>query len=434
MDHRIADRVGWVERSEPHQISTVFRGGARCARPTLRLLLSVLLLCPALGADVPSDPGADAAARGQCFVLIVTGHPGNGLYARHYRDRTTRLHKYLTGQARVTAANITVLSGPDKTGTGSEPSPFSSAEKGRREVPVPVLSGPRGDSGSKDAIVTAPATAERILATLADLGKKVKPDDQFIFVLLGHGATSEESCTLMLPGRDIEFAAVAQSLDRIAARNQVVLNFASNSGDTLALLGHAGRVVVTASSPGQVNDNDFAEFFLQALENGAGDSGDESKATAKGRPSDLLATYNWAVLHTAQWTVRQRLSTDPETPGWTVEGKQSAEVFQKLYSGPEVSADRRFVPSPASEQPDGPIDLVCTHDDSWAGRRLITEHPALDDRGGGNKAAAKGVSALGDKGYQPLRATTPTEPGFLARQITLGDPRLLSVERGKERK
>ena len=35
--------VGWVERSEPHQHRRKFRGGARCARPTLRLCIYIVI-------------------------------------------------------------------------------------------------------------------------------------------------------------------------------------------------------------------------------------------------------------------------------------------------------------------------------------------------------------------------------------------------------
>ena len=46
-------------------------------------LLLLLLAVPRPG-PLPEPAGEG----GRCFVLIVTGHPGNELYARHYRDRT----------------------------------------------------------------------------------------------------------------------------------------------------------------------------------------------------------------------------------------------------------------------------------------------------------------------------------------------------------
>jgi hypothetical protein len=352
-------------------------------------LLLLLLAGPAWSAPEP------AGESGHCFVLIIAGHPGNELYARHYRDRTTRFYNYFARQVHVAAANITLLS---------------------------------GDADFKEGIVSGPATAASIPAALAELRKRVTPEDQFILVLLGHGATSEESCTLMLPGPDLEVSTLATALDRLAARNQVVLNFASNSGDWIARLARAGRVLVSSSSPGQVNDSDFAEFFLQALETGAAD--DAAKSPPE-QPLSVLTAYNWATLHTAQWTVRQRLSSNPDTPGWTVDGKQSAALFQKLYSGPGVSADRRFIPSPASETPDAPVELVNKQDESWFGRRLVSETPALQDRGAADKEGAR--SALGEKGFQPLLGASAKEIGFLARRTVLGSPQLLPVPPAKEK-
>jgi hypothetical protein len=361
-----------------------------------RLASIALLLLALVARPMQADNASSPVGKGQSYVLIVSGHPGNEMYARHYRDRVARFHKYFTHQAHVPAANVAVLS---------------------------------GDAGFKDALVSGPATAERFLATLADLGKKVKPEDQLILVLLAHGETSDEGSTLMLPGPDLEYKAMAEAVNRIAAGNQVVLNFASNSGDSIAPLSRVGRAVVTAGLAGQVNDSDFAEFFLQALETGAVDSNAGAKPPAKIHPLSLLAAYNWAVIHTAEWTVRQKFSADPEQPGWTVEGKQSAEIFQRLYGGGEVPADRRFVPSPDSEQPDAPVLLVCNSAPLWEHRRLITDNPALEDVGQGKgKADVKGLSALGEKGYQPLRGKSPAEIGFLARQVVLGDPRLLATE------
>ena len=65
--------------------------------------------------------------------------------------------------------------------------------------------------------------------------------------------------------------------------------------------------------------------------------------------------------------------------------------------------------------------------------RLISETPALDDRGPASKEGGKGASALSDKGYQPLRGATAKEIGFLARRTVLGSPQLLPVEPAKEK-
>jgi hypothetical protein len=364
------------------------------------LLLLMGLATRAVAADNEPPP---AAEHGQSCAMIVAGHPGNALYARHYRDRLTRFLQYFTKRAQIAPARITLLSGDAEFRE-----PLSGASPSTGQTP------------------SGPATAEKILAALATVAKQLKPEDQFILVLLGHGATLDDSCTLMLPGPDLEMKAIGEVLDRIAARNQVVLNFAANSGDALGRLTRTGRVVISSTSPGQVNDTDFADFFLQALEAGARE--ETTGDAAPERRVSLLTAYNWAALHTAQWTVRQKLSTNPETPGWTVDGKQSADVFQKLYTGADVSTDRRFVASPASEQPDVPVEIVNKRDPSWLYRRLITEMPMLEDLG-----SSKAASAITDKGYRPLEGSAPAKIGFPASRVVLGDPQLLPVPAAKDK-
>jgi len=195
-----------------------------------------------------------------------------------------------------------------------------------------------------------------------------------------------------------------------------VLNFTDNAGDAVALLAHGGRAVVADTAAGQVNATDFTEFFLQAIESGAPANGVKNDAVP------LLTAFNWATVHNAQWIVRQR----HDEAGWTVEGKESAELFKKLYpmaSGDHSEYAGQFVDSPKSQiQPDPIIDVVPdpAHYDAWGGRRMITETPTLDDLGDG-----KGAAGISEKGFHPLAGALPTDQGFLARRIILGQPQLL---------
>ena len=362
-------------------------GGLRLLR-AMRLIFLIMVAASACAVRAAGDTPATAPA-GQCLVVLVGGQPGNAMYARHYHERLHRFYAYFTRQAHVPPANITVLT---------------------------------GDPNFKDDLmVAAPATAEKTTATLLALVDKAKPEDQLILVILGHGAVLEDSRTLMLPGGHLQMSALGEVLNRIPARNQVVLNFASNSGDAIADLAHPGRAIVAASSAGQVNDSDYAEFFLQVLEAGVPNGG------AREAQVSLLKVYNSAALHTAEWTVRQVLSTDPDQPGWKVEGKQSTAIFKKLYSGVGVSPERQFVESPESEQADAPIEIVNKQDAAAAGRRMVTETPALEDLG-----TAKPATCLSVKGYEPLPGSAPAEQGFLARRIVLGQPQLLPIAPAKD--
>ena len=93
----------------------------------------------------------------------------------------------------------------------------------------------------------------------------------------------------------------------------------------------------------------------------------------------------------------------------------------------------RFLPSPDSGQPDGPVELVSRNDKWW-----VRPPPDHGDSGFGRSRPGKrrgreGAYALSDKGFQPLGRGGHGDR-LLARQIVLGNPQLQPLERGKEKK
>jgi len=164
------------------------------------------------------------AGEGTCHALLVGGLPGAPVYARRYRDWLKRFHALLT-KAGVPAKQIRVLS---------------------------------GDRGFKDAIVSGPATADSIRATLGSLSDAVKADDQVILVLIGHGSVADMSPTLILPGPDARAEMMADGLNALDTRRQIVLNLTASSGDSLKAFARKGRVNVAATSTGESNEPVFA--------------------------------------------------------------------------------------------------------------------------------------------------------------------------------
>ena len=170
--------------------------------------------------------------------MIVAGVAGTPLYARRFADWATRLHAYLTGPAGVLPANITTLG---------------------------------GDKDFNRPFVAGQATAQNIRKTLAELATKVRADDQFILVLIGHGQGGDAEAALLVPGAALSAKALAEDLNQIPARTQVVLNFAGAAGDMVQDLARAGRINVAATSIGEEAEPVFAEFFLIGLETKAAD-------------------------------------------------------------------------------------------------------------------------------------------------------------------
>jgi hypothetical protein len=120
---------------------------------------------------------------------------------------------------------------------------------------------------------------------------------------------------------------------------------------------------------------------------------------------------------------------------WTVTGKESVEIFRKLYDGPEptgpVSNDgsRKLSADSSAAKPDEPVPLVLPPDlkpneaEPWRGRRVVNEHAQLEDAG-----LEEGVSALrGERGYDPIAVGKQGEQGGRAGRVVLGRPELLAL-------
>ena len=140
----------------------------------------------------------------------------------------------------------------------------------------------------------------------------------------------------------------------------------------------------------------------------------------------MLEAYHWAAWNTAQWIARQHEAGENV---WRVRGRESVEVFRKLYvSKTGEAGSRRLHPASDATSPDQVVRLKLTGPEdeiAKSRRRVITEHAALEDCG-----AEEPVSALGDekKDYVPLTGTAEAEPGCLARRVVLGKPDLLPKE------
>lgn len=328
---------------------------------------------------------------GRCHALLIGGLPGEELFARHYRDWLTRFHAYLTRTAGVPPENVVVLS---------------------------------GDEAFKDPIVRGPATAESVRKALADAAAKVRPQDQFILMLVGHGVLAEEVPTLALRGPDLSARDLADGLASVPAANQVVLNFTSASGASVPVLARKDRVNVAATSPIEGNETVFAEFFLRGLESRRADGEGAPDAGAKDGTVTLLEAYNWAAREAALWISRLSVT---ESGAWRIDGKESVEVFEKLYAGPEgMPGTRRLAPESDRTKPDAPVVISPPDgqiDESWLARRVLSEHATLEDAG-----RDMGVSAIGKDGYAPVAGRKEGEPGSLARRTVLGRADRLPAE------
>lgn len=220
-------------------------------------LLSVLLGVTACAQDVPIVPEgqqkkkqteetkADAPvaavtprmpADKNKFAIIISGISGEEIYAKNFGEWTVKLRKSLTESMGFAEDQVIVF-----------------AEK------------PAGKEQR--------ASAETVKQIFATLQGAMKSDSQIFVFFIGHGSYTDKIAKFNLIGPDLAASDYAQMIAKLPARNIVVVNTASSSGEFIKPLSGKGRVIVTATRSGtETNATRFAEYFIDALGNNEADS------------------------------------------------------------------------------------------------------------------------------------------------------------------
>ncbi|HKS57317.1 MAG TPA: hypothetical protein VJS12_18620 [Steroidobacteraceae bacterium] len=119
------------------------------------------------------------------------------------------------------------------------------------------------------------ARRESLRKELEAFAGKVKANDSATVVLIGHGSYDGEEYRFNLPGTDITGSELAQLFDKLAAKQQLIVNATSASGATIDLWKRPERIVITATkSGGERTATRFAQFWAQAV---TGDGADVNK-------------------------------------------------------------------------------------------------------------------------------------------------------------
>jgi hypothetical protein len=144
------------------------------------------------------------------------------------------------------------------------------------------------DPSKSPGRMTGRSTKENIERTLEGLATKMRPNEQLVVVLIGHGSMQADGPRLTLPGPDLSGADVARLLSKYGTRRVAVIVAASSSGDFVKALTGPGRVIITATKSGfERNESIFGQYFVAAL---AGEGADVDK---DGRVS-LLEAFTYA--------------------------------------------------------------------------------------------------------------------------------------------
>src|SRR5580704_5998269 len=149
------------------------------------------------------------------------------------------------------------------------------------------------------------ATKAKLLATLQQVTAGAKVQDDFVLVLIGHGAFDGVEYKFDLLGPDISGEQIAEACNKIASRRQLIVNTTSASGGSVAALQKSGRAIIAATKNGtEKNATVFARYFVEALQDPAADLDKNEAVTA-------LEAYQYADRKTAAfYTDQKRLATE----------------------------------------------------------------------------------------------------------------------------
>jgi hypothetical protein len=149
------------------------------------------------------------------------------------------------------------------------------------------------------------STKAKLLSTLQQVATAAKQADDFALIMIGHGAWDNVEYKFDLVGPDISGEQLAEALNKIVARRQLVVDTTSASGGAVAALQKPGRAVIAATKNGtEKNATVFARYFVEALQDPAADLDKNDAVSA-------MEAFEYADRKTtAFYTDQKRLATE----------------------------------------------------------------------------------------------------------------------------
>jgi len=353
-----------------------FQPPAACSILAVALLAAMATAWAAEAPPTPKEPAPTA------HVLVLGGLSGDphGAYARAMRDWMSRFTALMLAE-KVPAGQITVLG----------------------ETPDPQAKPPVGES-----------TLASVRAAFEKIARVIRPQDQFLLFVVGHGTVTEPVGKLCLPGSDLNANDLAKMLDGLLTRNVILINCASGGAEILSKCARPGRVIISAAGvQGEGIQTYFAEFFLLGYETRKADRNGDGKIT-------LLEAFNWAAAECVDWYHRQSglKPTEEEKRAkvriLNVYGKETCRLFQKFYEGTRMKLN------PEDSRPNDPDadPSELARDGAMKGRaRETTELASLEDQGEPTKAAVHWV-----RNEHVFLDGQPGQQGEVAARAILGRP------------
>ena len=234
------------------------------------------------GIETPTaSAGAEAGARSETRMLVVTGLGGDDDYARAFAEQGNASARH----AETAGAKVTLLTAQAATG-----------------------------AAIRDAIAAIASTSART--------------DAVVVQLMGHGTFDGEHYRFNVPGPDPTAADLAAWLKGVPAKRQLAVIATSASGAARDALSVDGRAVITATRHGRErNASRFGGFWIEALNAPAADLDKDERISA----AEAFQFAERAVA--SYYEDRQRIATEhPRLEG-------DAGTFILARRAPEVSVD-----------------------------------------------------------------------------------------------
>jgi hypothetical protein len=219
---------------------------------------------PAAKSTAAQRPPADPSK----FAIIISGISGEEEYAKQFSKWTDDLYSALTQRLSFDEKRVHLLT--EKPGEGA-----------------------------------ARATADEVRKVFAAVQAAAKPDNSVFIFFIGHGSFSGKEAKFNLIGPDLSADEYAALIGKLFARQVVIINMASASGEFIKPLSAARRITITATRSGQEqNATRFAEHFIAALNNPDADADKNERVS-------VLEAFTYATKLTAEWYQKEgRLATE----------------------------------------------------------------------------------------------------------------------------
>lgn len=229
---------------------------------------------------------AAVSSQATSFYLTVAGAGGEPEYEQRFTGWASDITKSLAGEA---SAKVETLSGKD-------------------------------------------ATKANIQAKLSAIAAQAKADDTFTLLLIGHGSYDDIDYKFEVPGQDISATELNDALNKIAAKQAVILTTSASAG-AIKKLQKDKRVLISATKVGsQRNATVFARFWVEAFRDGSADTDKNQTLTA-------LEAYKYAKTKTKDYfDTQKRLAT--ENPLLEDTGKGEGEQDPSAGNGQGLVAGR----------------------------------------------------------------------------------------------